>query len=100
LVKTGLLFSDLNFLFDTGLAWNEGDEVAFESKPGLVERIPDPNNPLNFLDVYERVPAMSAGVSLRVNMFGYFVIEPYYAFPFQREDVKFGTFGINFAPGW
>jgi len=100
LVKSGLLFSDLNFFFDVGLAWNEGDKVAFKSKPELVEIIVDPRNPFNYVNVYERVPAMSAGVSLRINMFGYFVIEPYYAFPFQREDVKFGTFGINFAPGW
>lgn len=100
LVKSGLLFSDLNFFFDVGLAWNEGDKVALKSKPELVEIIVDPRNPFNYVNVYERVPAMSAGVSLRINMFGYFVIEPYYAFPFQREDVKFGTFGINFAPGW
>lgn len=100
LVKSGLLFSDLNFFFDMGLAWSEGDKVAFKSKPDLIEQIVDPNNPANFVNVYEKVPAMSAGVSLRINMFGYFVIEPYYAIPFQREDVKFGTFGINFAPGW
>jgi len=96
LIKSGILFSDLNIFFDAGLAWNEGDKVAFKSKPDAVGV--DPNNP-NVI-VYERVPALSAGVSLRINMFGYFVIEPYYAFPFQREDVKLGTFGINFAPGW
>jgi len=96
LIKSGILFSDLNVFFDAGLAWNEGDKVAFKSKPDAVGT--DPNNP-NVI-VYERVPALSAGVSLRINMFGYFVIEPYYAFPFQREDVKLGTFGINFAPGW
>jgi len=100
LVKSGMLFSDLNFFFDAGLAWNEGDEIAFKSKPDLVRQEADPNFPNQVLNVYQRVPAMSAGVSLRINMFGYFVIEPYYAFPFQREDVKFGTFGINFAPGW
>ena len=100
LFKSGMLFSDLNVFFDMGLAWSEGDKVAFKSEPGIVETIRDPNNPFNNVNVYERVPAMSAGVSLRVNMFGYFVIEPYYAIPFQREDVKFGTFGINFAPGW
>ena len=28
------------------------------------------------------------------------VLEPYYAIPFQREDIKTGTFGLNFWPGW
>ncbi|TCK85431.1 Tol biopolymer transport system component [Albibacterium bauzanense] len=100
LVKSSMLFSDLNIFFDMGLAWSEGDKIAFKSQPDLLETIADPNNPNNFIAIYERVPAMSAGVSLRINMFGYFVIEPYYAIPFQRKDVKFGTFGINFAPGW
>jgi hypothetical protein len=40
------------------------------------------------------------GISLRVNVFGYFVLEPYYAIPFQRKDVKGGVFGLTFAPGW
>jgi len=43
---------------------------------------------------------MSVGVSLRVNVFGAFVLEPYYAFPFQRKDVSGGVFGLTFAPGW
>jgi hypothetical protein len=100
LLKSSMLFSDLNIFFDMGLAWSEGDKIAFKNQPDLLETIVDPNNPNNRIDIYERVPAMSAGVSLRINMFGYFVIEPYYAVPFQRKDVKFGTFGINFAPGW
>jgi len=100
LIESRMLFSDLNFFFDIGLAWSEGDKIAFKSEPDLIEQVPSPTNPNAYINVYERVPAMSAGVSLRVNMFGYFVIEPYFAIPFQRNDVKFGTFGINFAPGW
>ena len=46
------------------------------------------------------VPDMSVRVSLRVNVFGYFVLEPYYAIPFQRKDVSLGIFGLTFAPGW
>lgn len=103
-IKSNLLFSDLNFFFDMGLAWNSGDQIAFRLNPRLISReeIPNPNDPSNpsVVEVYDRVPAMSAGVSLRVNLFGYFVIEPYYAFPFNRQDIRFGTFGLNFAPGW
>ncbi|MFC3196226.1 peptidase MA family metallohydrolase [Parapedobacter deserti] len=99
-IRSGMLFSDLNFFFDAGLAWNGDSHVAFRSTPRLVETVPslDPSQP--DVNVYERVPALSAGVSLRVNLFGAMILEPYYAFPFQRTDVRFGTFGLNFAPGW
>jgi len=99
-VRSGMLFSDLNFFFDAGLAWNSDSHVAFRSTPRLVGREPNPSDPTTDVDVYERVPALSAGVSLRVNLFGAMILEPYYAFPFQRTDVRFGTFGLNFAPGW
>ena len=97
-IPSGMLFSDLNFFFDAGLAWNNDSKVAFRSTPRLVGVEAGPNG--QSVDVYERVPALSAGVSLRVNLFGAMVLEPYYAVPFQRTDVKFGTFGLNFAPGW
>jgi len=97
-IKSGILFSDLNVFFDAGLAWNAGDEIAFKTQPSKIGTETNPDG--SQVDIYERVPAMSAGVSLRVNIFGYFVLEPYYAVPFNRKDIKFGTFGLNFAPGW
>lgn len=93
-----LLFTDLNFFFDAGLAWTKDSQIAFKSKPDKIGEVTHPDG--SRTEIYERVPAMSAGVSLRVNLFGYLVIEPYYAIPFQRNDVKFGVFGLNFAPGW
>lgn len=91
-IPSKFLFSDLNLFFDAGLAWNEDSKVSFKSQPNGI-LLPD-GTPA------ERVPALSAGISLRVNIFGYFVLEPYYAFPFQRKDVKAGVFGLTFAPGW
>lgn len=100
-IRSNMLFSDLNFFFDAGLAWNSESQVAFRTTPRLVSEIENPLGPDQpMIQVYERVPAMSAGVSLRVNLFGAMILEPYYAFPFQRSDVRFGTFGLNFAPGW
>ncbi|WP_157544015.1 hypothetical protein [Mucilaginibacter paludis] len=46
------------------------------------------------------MPATSAGISLRINVFGAFILEPYFAIPFQRTDVNLPVFGLNFAPGW
>lgn len=93
-------FSDLNLFFDAGVAWTEDTKVVFKSQPstqtvynslGQPRQVPVPN---------ERIPALSAGISLRVNMFGYFILEPYYAFPFQRKNINGGVFGLTFAPGW
>ena len=89
--ESKFLFSDLNLFFDMGLAYDNDSKVAFRSEPRSV------GGTRGYL---ERVPAMSAGVSLRVNVFGYFVLEPYYAIPFQRKDVNLGVFGLTLAPGW
>ncbi len=91
-IPSKLLFSDFNLFFDAGVAWTENSYVSFKNQPNGV-LLPD-GTPI------ERVPAMSAGVSLRVNLFGYFIIEPYYAIPFQRKDINLGIFGVTFAPGW
>lgn len=91
-IPSKLLFSDLNLFFDAGVAWTEDSKVAFKGQPNGV-LLPD-GTPI------QRVPALSAGVSLRVNLFNAFIIEPYYAFPFQRKNIKAGVFGLTFAPGW
>ncbi len=99
--KSGMLFSDLNFFFDAGLAWNSGSDVKFKGSIDQIgwETIDDQGNQI---PIYENIhiPVYSAGVSLRVNLFGAMVLEPYYAIPFQRKDINFGTFGLNFTPGW
>jgi Tol biopolymer transport system component len=46
-----------------------------------------------------RVPVFSTGLSARMNILGYLVLEVYYAYPFQRPD-KGGHFGFQIAPGW
>ena len=109
-IQSKLLFSDLNLFFDAGVAWTNDTKVAFKSEPTYTTQpvvdnqgnpVSDANGkPLTYQSTNERTPVMSAGISLRVNVFGYFVLEPYYAFPFQRKDVKAGVFGLTFAPGW
>ncbi|PST82984.1 tolB protein precursor [Pedobacter yulinensis] len=92
-IPSKFLFSDLNLFFDAGLAWDEDSEISFERDPGTA--VTPRGLPA------KRVPALSAGISARVNVFGYFVIEPYYAFPFTRTDLSTpGVFGLTFAPGW
>lgn len=109
-IPSKFLFSDLNLFFDAGLAWTNDTRVKFKSEPTYTSEpllddngVPvkdDKGNPVTYQATTERVPAMSVGISVRVNVFGYFVLEPYYAIPFQRKDVKTGVFGLTFAPGW
>jgi hypothetical protein len=107
-IKSKFLFTDLNLFFDAGLAWNAGDKIYFQKNPPVIGQttiqVADPSSPGGFKNelsnVYGRVPATSAGVSLRINLFGYFVLEPYLAFPFNRTDVSKPVFGLGFTPGW
>lgn len=109
-IPSNFLFTDLNLFFDAGLAWNEDSKIVFKNQPeNNIDPKTDPITGNIILDqngkpIYQktnqRVPAMSIGISLRVNVFGAFVLEPYYAIPFQRNDLSVGTFGLTFAPGW
>jgi Tol biopolymer transport system component len=84
-IRSGFLFTELALFFDAGVAWTE------DTRPTL-----DINN---FAED-RRFPFFSTGVSLRVNLFGAMILEPYYAFPFQRDGIKSGVLGLNFIPGW
>ena len=50
---------------------------------------------------YEQRPIYSAGVSLRVNLLGFYVLEPFYAIPFkERLDGRRSLLGLNLSPSW
>jgi Tol biopolymer transport system component len=85
-------FGLLNFPFlpteiapfvDAGIAWSADEPIVWEfaSQSG------------------KRIPVFSAGVTSRFNILGYFVLEVYYAYPFQRPD-RGAHFGFNLNPGW
>jgi hypothetical protein len=98
MIKSKFLFTDLNLFFDAGLAWQGGNEIKFQKAPDAVGT--DPTTGETLYNTNQRVPALSAGISLRVNFFGAFILEPYFAIPFNRSDVKKPVFGLTFAPGW
>jgi hypothetical protein len=98
-IPSKFLFSELNLFFDAGLAWDKGNVVDLGRKtPPIIGTSGPNNNPI--YDSNVKVPALSAGISTRVNVFGYLVLEPYLAFPFSRSNVQKPVFGIAFAPGW
>lgn len=85
LIQSGLLFSEAALFFDGGLAWDS------QSMPTL-----DPADMING----KRFPVFSTGASIRINLFGAMVLEPYYAFPFIHKGISKGVWGLNFMPGW
>jgi len=96
-IKSKLIFSELNLFFDAGLAWNAGNQIKLALAP---DRIGTTDKGVPVYNGNQRVPALSTGISLRVNLFGYFVLEPYFALPLNRTDVKKPVFGLGFTPGW
>ncbi len=80
-IKSGFLFTDLNLFFDSGMVWGKYSDLEDR---GFSEA--------QFIS--------STGVSLRINLFGQLILEPYLAFPLQLEGNSQGVFGLNFTPGW
>jgi Tol biopolymer transport system component len=87
LIKSRYFLTDLNLFLDAGLAWYRGDEIILGRREAAVAP-------------YQKYPLFSTGVSVRINVLGYLVLEPYYAFPMQNGGFRNGVFGLNFLPGW
>lgn len=85
-IKSGFLLTELNLFTDGGIAWGNRNLLSEQDKKGEVQRA-------------SRL-IVSSGVSLRVNLFGALVIEPYYAIPWQNGGFANGSFGLNFTPGF
>ncbi len=83
LIRSPLFPVEVSPFVDAGLAWSRGDAVSIQFARTSAERI----------------PVVSAGLSARANLFGYAVVEAYYAHPFQRPAQNW-VFGFQLAPGW
>jgi outer membrane protein assembly factor BamA len=82
LIGSNVLFTDLSLFFDVGLAFDEFSEISDRDLTAI---------------------AMSAGVSVRINLFGAMILEPYWAYPLPNGKVPENNrivFGLNFIPGW
>ncbi len=88
LIKSKYLLTDFNVFFDAGMAWG-GNANMSGFEPVMTE-----------VGNSSGKPIMSTGVSLRINVLGAMILEPYYAFPLQNGGFRNGSFGLNFIPGW
>ncbi len=84
LIKSGWIGTDLNLFFDGGLAWDSQHKPSMQWKA----------------EYGKRSPVFSTGISLRLNLLGYIVVEPYYVIPFQNGGFSNGHMGLNFTAGW
>ncbi len=81
LIPSKVLFTELSLFADGGVAFFNYADFNL-----------GPDDPLRPQAVY------STGASLRINLFGALVLEPFYAYPLLKETK--GIWGINFLPGW
>ncbi len=100
LIKSKFLLTDLNFFVDGGMAWTKNDQLT-----GDIYQLDGEGNPRIDPQTGEPVvlygsvkPVFSAGASVRINVFGALILEPYYAVPLLKETK--GVFGVNIIPGW
>ena len=83
LINLPFLPVEVSPFFDAGVAWTaaESPDLRFDRATA------------------DRVPVLSYGVTTRFNLFGYLILEAYYANPLQRP-LQGWHFGFNLAPGW
>ena len=74
---------EISPFFDAGIAWTGTSAPVFEFNSSSTDR----------------TPVMSAGVTSRLNLFGFAILEVFYARPFQRPG-RTGVWGFLLQPGW
>jgi Tol biopolymer transport system component len=85
LIPTRAFLSDLNIFIDSGVAWFTNEQL----RP----------NPVG--SGVQHTPFISTGVSLRFNLFGALIVEPYFALPISIEpELRQWGWGLNIQPGW
>ena len=86
--------TELTLFTDVGLAWSRH---LFDQAGNIVDR-GDPELRWSRTST-DRVPVASTGAGVRMNLMGMFVLEVFYAYPWQRP-AKGGHWGFQLAPGW
>ena len=88
--------------FDAGVAWtsDQSPELTFQRR--ATNDSPSCSGTTSnfiFYPCAQRIPVYSAGISFRINLLGYMIVEIYGAKPFQRPT-KSWVWGLQMAPGW
>lgn len=105
IIPSNFLLVDLNAFVDIGTAFNKFDQFTTGREitrfvfgaDGNVLR-DDFGVPVSETVAIKPLIARTAGFSARVNVMGYLVVEPYYAW--QLTSGGGGRWGFNIIPGW
>jgi Tol biopolymer transport system component len=97
LIGSKYLISDLALFYDAGVSFNEFSHLQ-DGFPVSVTQIASDGIPVNVVENRKPALLMSAGISMRINVFGYLIAEPYFAVPIQKGAR--GSVGLNLIPGW
>lgn len=88
LINTNILPVDLVPFVDAGVAWTGSQRPELKFLTGDAA-----------LNATRNIPLVSTGVSTRINLLGFAVVEVFYAHAFQRPTRPNG-FGFVLSPGW
>lgn len=99
IIKSRFLFTELALFFDSGLAWDSSFEKVNFNREEVTNTDTQARPNQGLVKIPERVPVFSAGVAMRINLFGQLIIEPYLAKAFQSNRGGL-NFGVNFVPAW
>ena len=84
LIKSKLIMSELALFVDGGIAFDDYNSIFIQKgDPGYA---------------YRPELVFSTGASIRINLFGAIILEPYWAWPLRRGSKV--IFGLNLVPGW
>ena len=103
LINFPYLPTEVSLFFDAGLAWDDGDDffslLKFDRNGISETQVTFEDGTVATALVSEQIPVFSTGISTRFNLFGYTILELFYAYPFQRPD-KGAHLGFQLIPGW
>ncbi len=100
LISSGYFFTELNWFIDAGITWNDGDNFFLEYNPSPLPSGNSDTGTFQESGPSNRFPVFSTGPSVRINLFGAIILEPYYAIPFTFGQRFPGVWGLSFWPGW
>ena len=105
LISSSFLLSDINLFVDSGVAFDSFSDFSDGKLQDVILRdvegniiVDNSGNPLYEAKISKPTLVTSVGASMRINLFGALVIEPYYAMPLLQGS-RF-RFGLNLIPGW
>lgn len=105
IIPSRYFISDLNLFFDIGTAFDDYSEFKDGRERDVIQRDDNGNilldsngSPITTIQTIKPTLVSSVGISMRVNLFGALILEPYYARPLI-EGGRF-AFGLNIVPGW